>query len=209
MLSTSDTPVIEAFESALFKDKVQRLVTVVTRDTTSKKDTETIKYQVGDIVADPEGDVDVVISVLQESPQIFEAIGKVVELIRPKIYIPSRFGTRAEKASKVFPGLFDVKSNHSKSIRDGKLAVLGHQPPADLPDEISVQSGHITPAQVVKLWETRHNDKLEVKATIPKEQALTEAKADWTKNGFDYNKFFYYVNVLATQSLEGDFFSPR
>lgn len=52
---TSDTPVIEAFESALFKDKVQRLVTVITRDTTSKKDTETIKYQVGDIVADPEG----------------------------------------------------------------------------------------------------------------------------------------------------------
>lgn len=41
---TSDTPVIEAFESALLKDKVQRLVTVITRDTTSKKDTETIKY---------------------------------------------------------------------------------------------------------------------------------------------------------------------
>lgn len=63
--------------------------------------------------------MDVVISVLQESPQIFEAIDKVVELIRPKIYITSRFGTRAEKASKVFPVLFDVKSNHSKSIRDG------------------------------------------------------------------------------------------
>lgn len=87
--------------------------------------------------------------------------------------------------------------------------MLRHQPPVDLPDEISVQSGHITPAQVVKLWENRHNNKLEVKATIPKEKALTEAKADWTKNVFDYNKFFYYVNVLATQSLEGDFFSPR
>lgn len=260
-------PTIAAFESETFRDKVKAPVHVFTRSTEGKINSDVIQYVEGDIVANPEEiaqkvkDFDVIISLLTFSPDLAQAIEKVVSIAKPKLYIPSQFGTNIANAGKLLPGFLAAKDEHSQQLRSKGIKVVdiltsvfvggawvyeinGHfgvdttsnsvtylgspneevsfthtndigrviaavatKDPKDLPDQVDVRSGTITAAQVVKLYETRHNTTLEVKAIVPKEQALAEAQEDWNKNGFQPAKFMYYLNVLIANAGEGGLFS--
>lgn len=255
-------PTIAAFESETFKDKVQAPVSVFTRSAAGKTNSDVIQYVEGDLSADPEGiaekvkNIDVIISLLTFSPEVSEAIEKVVSIAKPKLYIPSQFGSNVVVGNQIFPGFLAGKDEHSQKLRSQGIKVVdihtsvfvggpwvyeinGHfgldtasksvtylgspdaevsfthtidigrtiaavatKDPAELPDRLDVRSGTISAAQVVKLWETRHNTTLDVKAIIPKEQALAEAKEEWNKNGFVPEKFMYYLNVLIANGSE-------
>lgn len=260
---TLGAPLLAALESPAFRDSLKKPVLVFTRDVGDRKDTEVVKWVAGDLVGNPEGvasqlkDIDVIISLLPYSPAVFGAIEQVVLLAKPKLYIPSQFGTKLTASQKFFPGFLKGKLDHSEALRAKGIKVLdiytsvfvggpwtyeinGHlgidtasgsvtylgspdqkvsfstledigrviaslatKNIADLPDEVRVQSGFVTPAEVKESWETRHNKKLEVRATIPKEQVAAEAKEEWAKNGFLPEKFLYYLNVLVSQGLDG------
>lgn len=262
-------PTIAAFESETFKNKIQTPISVFTRSAAGKTDSEVIKYVEGDVLNDPEGiaekvkGFDVIISLLSFSPEISQAMEKIVSISKPKFYIPSQFGADVAVAGKFLPGFLAGKEEHSKSLRSQGIKVVdihtsvfvggpwvyeinGHfgldtasksvtylgspdqevafthtndigrtiaaiatKDPAELPDKIDVRSGTLTAAQVVKLWETRHNTTLEVKAIIPKEQALAEAKEDWSKNGFQPAKFMYYLNVLIANASDSGLLSGK
>lgn len=256
-------PLIAALESPAFKDSYKKPILFFTRDTAGKKDSDAIKWVAGDLVGNPEGvaaqvkDVDVIISLLPYSPTVFGAIEQVVTLAKPKLYIPSQYGTKVDAPQKYFPGFLKGKLDHSEAVRAKGIKVLdiytslfvggpwtyeinGHlgidtaagtvtyigspdqkvsftkledigrtiaslatRNIADLPSEVRVQSGFLTPAEAKELWEARHDAKLEVKESIPKEKAAADAKEEWAKNGFQPEKFLYYLNVLIAQGRDG------
>lgn len=72
--------------------------------------------------------------------------------------------------------------------------------PKDFPDSVKVQSGFLTPAEVVHRYESTNNVKFEVKEIVPREQVFEEAKAIWAK-GYDRTKFLYYINALLSQGV--------
>lgn len=252
---------LAAFLSSVFSDKFQLPVFAVTRDASKKELTEFVKYVQGDIENGQQalvkelGHVDVVISLLGATPAGLASLEKIVEGIKPKVYIPSQFGVDLPAAQKTFPGFLGLKADHTKKIRASGVKVvdiytsffvggiwlyhvIGHigadteaksvtylgspdtklsftslddigrvvasvaskafAAPSDFPDALRVQSGSVTPAQVVKRYESTNNVKLEVKDTIAKDQALKEAQEVWAK-GFDPSKFLYYLNVLVSQ----------
>lgn len=256
-------PTIEAFNSVLFKDKINAPVRVFSRKVDESKNTDAVKYVAGDILADSEGVIaaisgaDVIISLLAGTPELTLAIEKVVLEVKPKLYIPSQFGADLSRVENIFPGIMATKSEHCDRLRKqgvnvveiytsyfvggpwlyeinghvgidttnksvtylgsadqdfsythlsdvGRaIAVVATSDPAQFPAVLKIQSGKSTPAEITKLWETRHNTKLEVKGVIPRDQVLTEAKEDWRTNGFDFKKFFYYLNVLLAAGKEG------
>lgn len=77
------------------------------------------------------------------------------------------------------------------------VAAVISLPISELPDELRVESGKLTPAEVVKRYEETHNVKLEVKGTVPRDEVIKKAKEEWAK-GFDESKFFYYLQVVAS-----------
>lgn len=110
------------------------------------------------------------------------------------------FGVDQEHKSVTYLGSPEQRVAFTHLIDVGRtVAAVATADPAQLPDKIEVQSGVVTPKQVVELWESRHGSKIEVKAVISKEQALKDAQEDWTKNGFQPQKFFYYLNVIISQ----------
>lgn len=262
---TLGAPVIAAFEGPIFKDKFQSPISVYTRDTSSKADTNIVKYIAGDLVGNANAiaeqlrGTDVIISLSGWDPELIKGIEKVVTIVNPKVYIPSQFGANVQNVQHIFPGFLLEKTEHSKRMRENGIKVvdiftfmfvggpwvyeinahfgldtanksvtyLGSPDQktsfsnlndigravasvatsnlATIPDELRIRSGTVSPAEVVKLWESRHDAKLEVKAIIPKEQALKEAEKDWKANGFQPSKFMYYLNVLVSQADDNGF----
>ncbi|WPK24385.1 hypothetical protein PUMCH_001658 [Australozyma saopauloensis] len=129
---------------------------------------------------------------------------KVVDILTnvfaggPWIYeINAHFGIDTESKSVTYIGSPDAKVSFTHLDDVGRvIAAVAVRDPSELPDKLLVQSGVLTPAEVAKLWETRHDTKLDVKTPIPAGVALEEAKKDWAENGFQFEKFFHYSQVL-------------
>lgn len=94
----------------------------------------------------------------------------------------------------------ELKFSHSSLEDIGKViaSVVTNPKASELPDKLNVNSGYTTPAEVVKTYEDSHNVKLEVKTTVPKDEVVKAAKSEWSTNGFQPAKFFYYLQVLAS-----------
>lgn len=111
-------------------------------------------------------------------------------------------GADPESKTVTYLGAPDSKLSFTDLGDIGRLVVSvaskAFAAPVDFPDTIKVQSGFVTPEEVVKAYEKDNNTTIEVKEVIPKEKVLEDAKAIWA-NGFDGNKFLYYLNVLVSQ----------
>lgn len=115
-------PVIAALESDSFADKVSFPVKAVTRS--PKHSTDRIQYVKGNVVS---GDVDslaqelkgvdVLIELTKGGPELFAGFEKLVASVKPKLVIPSQFGTELEKSSQIFPGFLGFKEDHSQALR--------------------------------------------------------------------------------------------
>lgn len=94
----------------------------------------------------------------------------------------------------------ELKFSHSSLVDVGKViaSVVTNAKASELPDKLTINSGYTTPAEVVKAYEESHNVKLEVKPTVPKDEVLKGAEAEWSANGFQPSKFLYYLQVLSS-----------
>lgn len=72
--------------------------------------------------------------------------------------------------------------------------------PSELPDLLRVNSGTISQEELVAKFEAAKSVKLGVKE-VSAEEALAEAKKVWAE-GFNGNKFLYYLQVLISQGKE-------
>lgn len=77
------------------------------------------------------------------------------------------------------------------------ITSLAATPVSEIPQKVRVQSGEVTPAEVVARYEKTHDVKFEV-SEISKEQALEDGKKVWAE-GFNPSRFLYYLQVLASQ----------
>lgn len=251
-------PTLDAFESSIFADKFQFPIKALSRS--SKPSTDKIEYIQGSL--DDEGidkvvesfkGVDVIIEL--SGPQVFGPVEILVKQVKPKLFIPSQFGTELDKSDKVFPGFLDIKAKHSKAVRDvgiktvdvitslfaspgaflyeivgqvgidsesktviyrgdpdlkfafthvndigRSVAAIAAIDPFKLPDKIRIQSGLITPSQVVERYEKDHNVKLAVKKESA-EEALKAGKAKYAQ-GFNPADFLFYLSVILSQGVD-------
>lgn len=251
-------PTLDAFESSIFADKFQFPIKALSRS--HKTSTDKIEYVQGtlddkgiDKVIDAFKGIDVIIEL--SGPQVYGPVEYVVKRVKPKLFIPSQFGTEIDKSDKLFPGFLDIKTKHSQAIRDVGIKVIdvitsmfavpgtflyeivgqvGIDPESKtvtyigdpdfkfaftrvndigrsvaaiaaldssrLPDKIRIQSGTISPREVVKRYENDHNVKLEVK-TEPAEEALKKSQAKYAQ-GFDFSDFLYYLNIILSRGVD-------
>lgn len=140
---------LNAFESPLFASKFQFPIKALSR--TYKPSTDKIKYIQGDLndegidnMASILKDVDVIIEL--SSFQVYGPVEKLVKQVKPKLFIPSQFGTEIDKSDKIFPGFQNFKTEHSKRVRDTGIKVVDiitslFGPPGPFPYEIVQQVG--------------------------------------------------------------------
>lgn len=77
-----------------------------------------------------------------------------------------------------------------------------------LPDKLFIQSGEITFKDVIDRYEKVHDVKLLTISTESKEEAVATLKGLWNSEGFVYDRFFYYLQVVVAAGLnEGARFS--
>lgn len=116
-------PTLEALTSAPFAGKVAFPIKAITR--TPQESTDKVQYIKGDLTSD-EGvsalieqlkDVDVIIELLNGNPTLDSAMEKIVGTVKPKLFIPSQFGTDLKATEKVFPGFLSSKEIHSANAR--------------------------------------------------------------------------------------------
>lgn len=115
-------PTIDAFESSIFADKFQFPIKALSRSRSSKASTDKIEYVQGtldvegiDKVVEAFKGTDVIIEL--SGPQVFGQVETLVKQVKPKLFIPSQFGTEIDKSDKVFPEFLDIKTKHSNTIR--------------------------------------------------------------------------------------------
>lgn len=127
---TLGQPTLEAIKSPVFADKFQFPILAVTRNSSKYTSDEHVKYIQGDYINGQDAlvkelsGVDVIVELLHPEPQLFAATEAIASQVKPKIYIPSQFGTNLEDANKVFPGFLDIKTNHSDAIRKFGIKVV-------------------------------------------------------------------------------------
>ncbi|GEQ72349.1 hypothetical protein JCM33374_g6036 [Metschnikowia sp. JCM 33374] len=89
-------------------------------------------------------------------------------------------GIDSESKSVTYLGSPDTKFSFTTIDDIGKVVVSvaskAFAAPVDFPDTLRVQSGVLTPEEVVKAYEKDNNTKLEVKEIIPKEKVLEESQ---------------------------------
>lgn len=252
-------PVIHALESDTFVDKVSFPVKAVTRS--PKPSTDRIQYVKGNIgsgdvdsLAQELKGVDVLVELTGGNPELFSGFEKLVASVKPKLVIPSQFGTELDKSDKIFPGFLGFKQDHSQALRktgakvvdiitslfaapssflyeivahlginasanevtylgrpEQKISIsriedigyaivsVASKKPSELPDKVRVQSQVITQQDVVKRYEETHNVKLRVNY-VSAEDALKAGQAKYAQ-GFQFQDFLYYLNVLASQGV--------
>lgn len=117
--------VLAAINSGKFDDKIQFPVKAITRKNDSKS-TDKIQYVHAPELSDPKlatelKGTDVLIELTTPAPDVFSNVEKLIEAIKPKLFIPSQFGTDIPQVDTYAPGFLTLKSQHSENVR--KLGV--------------------------------------------------------------------------------------
>lgn len=120
-------PTLEAFESDIFADKFTFPIKAITRS--EKTSTEKVEYitdnlENTDSVAEKLKGTDVIISLLGANPSTFASLESVIKQVKPKIYIPSQFGTDIEAVESYASGFLTLKTQHSEAIRKAGIKVV-------------------------------------------------------------------------------------
>ncbi|KAK6458411.1 CIP1 protein [Scheffersomyces xylosifermentans] len=115
-------PVHEAIASGAFDDKLTFPVKVLTRTPTESDD----KFQyivanlddahVDEIARDLTG-VDTIAVLVTANAQLLEVVERIVEKVKPKLYIPSEFGFDTSKVDQYAPGVLGFKRDHARRVR--------------------------------------------------------------------------------------------
>ncbi|KAI5959715.1 uncharacterized protein KGF55_004947 [Candida pseudojiufengensis] len=119
-------PVLEAINSGKFDSKISYPIKAITRKS-DLKNTEKIEYisipeiksTESKLISELKG-VDVLIELTGPNPQVFSEIEKIVEAVKPKLVIPSQFGTDIDQVDTYAPGFLALKSEHSANLRKVK-----------------------------------------------------------------------------------------
>ena len=97
-------PIIQAFETGKFDDKIELPIKVVTRK--ELQSTDRIQYIVGNLeygmvdsfALQLEG-VDVIVELLAVDPALFTTVEKIVQKVKPKLFLPSEFGVDIDQVN--------------------------------------------------------------------------------------------------------------
>lgn len=129
--------------------------------------------------------LDVYTSFFAEGPWLYEIIGHT--------------GADVESKTVTYFSGSDIPFSYSSLADIGRaLAALITKPVSELPDEVRIESGKITAGEIVKRYEETHNVKFEVKETVPRDEVIKRAEAEWATNGFQPQKFLYYLQVSSS-----------
>ncbi|CUM66445.1 uncharacterized protein PRCAT00004109001 [Priceomyces carsonii] len=117
-------PTLAAIESETFADKFQFPIKVLSRskrESTSKTEYIEVTWDESNVasIAKAIDGVDVVIELIGVFPETLGLIEKVLEKAKPKLFIPSQFGTELDKLSYLsqVPPFFDIKDKHAEKVR--------------------------------------------------------------------------------------------
>ncbi|EMG47387.1 hypothetical protein SBY92_002824 [Candida maltosa Xu316] len=120
-------PVLEAINSGIFDSKIEFPIKAISRKEPESKDSK-IEYVISPIDADSIDTLsqkltgtDVIIELTGPNPELFSNIEKLVEKVKPKLFIPSQFGTDLGQVDTYAPGFLALKQQHSENVR--KLGV--------------------------------------------------------------------------------------
>ncbi|KAK6460613.1 hypothetical protein DFJ63DRAFT_320772 [Scheffersomyces coipomensis] len=122
-------PVLEAINSGKFDDKIAFPIKALTRKEQASTDkiqyitTEINDETVSSISKSLEG-TDVIIELVQPSPDLFATIEKIVKEVKPKLFVPSQFGTDLIQVDKFAPGFLGLKTQHSENVRKFGIKVV-------------------------------------------------------------------------------------
>uniref|UniRef100_P87221 CIP1 protein n=1 Tax=[Candida] sp. HN95 TaxID=159257 RepID=P87221_9ASCO len=115
-------PLLAALESGKFDDKLQFPIKAITRKETPS--TDKVQYVVGtldeaniDAIAEQIKGIDVIVELVHPTPELFAATEKLASLVKPKLYVPSQFGTDLIQVDTYSPGFLGAKTEHSKKLR--------------------------------------------------------------------------------------------
>ncbi|KAL6451552.1 hypothetical protein SBY92_002895 [Candida maltosa Xu316] len=199
---------------------------------------------------------DVIIELTGANPDLFSKVEKIVAKVKPKLFIPSQFGTDIEALETYAPGLLTFKQIHSENVRklgvkvvdiltslfavpgaflyewvhavgidphaktvkliggaDSKfhvskvtdigntVAFVATSDPKTLPNTVKIASDEISVQNVIDRYSKDHGIELKVVSTQPAEEAKKEL-IDSLKNGFNHEKFLWYLNVVLAQGLD-------
>ncbi|ABN66956.2 2'-hydroxyisoflavone reductase [Scheffersomyces stipitis CBS 6054] len=116
-------PIIQAFETGKFDDKIELPIKVVTRK--ELQSTDRIQYIVGNLeygmvdsfASQLEG-VDVIVELLAVDPALFTTVEKIVQKVKPKLFLPSEFGVDIDQVNSYIPGFLNVKKTHANNVRE-------------------------------------------------------------------------------------------
>ncbi|KAK6202532.1 CIP1 protein [Scheffersomyces amazonensis] len=119
-------PVLEAINSGKFDDKLQFPIKALTRK--EQPSTDKIQYITTDISDETVSSIgeslkgtEVIVELVKADPTLFGVIEKVVAEVKPKLFVPSQFGTDLIQVDDYAPGFLALKTQHSANVR--KLGV--------------------------------------------------------------------------------------
>ncbi|KAI5956071.1 hypothetical protein KGF57_003557 [Candida theae] len=115
--------VLNAINSGIFDSKIQFPVKAITRKEGTKS-SDKIEYIVSAETSpndtkliDALKGVDVVVELTGPNPELFANIEKILAQVKPKLFIPSQFGTDIPQVDTYAPGFLALKTQHSENVR--------------------------------------------------------------------------------------------
>ncbi|RLV95778.1 hypothetical protein JA1_000689 [Spathaspora sp. JA1] len=117
-------PTLDAINSGVFDDKLKFPIKALTRNDNnpSTDKIEYIKTEINsetiDSISSALSGVDVIVELITPNPELFTALEKVAEKVKPKLYIPSQFGSDIDDVRKLIPGFLTVKTQHTENLRN-------------------------------------------------------------------------------------------
>ena len=122
--------VLNAINSGVFDSKIQFPVKAITRKEGSQS-TDKIKYIVSPETSPDDANlidslkgVDAIVELTGPNPELFSKIEKIVEKVKPKLFIPSQFGTDIGQVDTYAPGFLALKTQHSQAVRKLGIKVV-------------------------------------------------------------------------------------
>ena len=122
--------VLNAINSGVFDSKIQFPVKAITRKEGSQS-TDKIKYIVSPETSPDDANlidslkgVDAIVELTGPNPELFSKIEKIVEKVKPKLFIPSQFGVDIAQVNSYAPGFLALKTQHSQAVRKLGIKVV-------------------------------------------------------------------------------------
>lgn len=124
-------PVLEAINSGRFDDEISYPIKAITRKEPATKN-DKIEYIVADIskpesidsIVEKLGNIDTFVELISPNPEIFKNVELLLSKLKPKLFIPSQFGTDIDKVDEYAPGFLSIKGQHSQNVRDLNIKVV-------------------------------------------------------------------------------------